>query len=112
MIWLYVYDMVVYDVSLALCVVGTPTHAPAKTHTNKPIGMGDVLTLVEKAEEAIKKEEADAALKRIMTNKFDFDDFLSQYRMVTRMGTMGQVMKLLPGVCVWGGGVGGQVACA
>lgn len=60
--------------------------------------MGDVLTLVEKAEAAIKKDEADEALKRIMTNKFDFNDFLAQYRMVTRMGTMGQIMKLMPGM--------------
>lgn len=59
-----------------------------------------MLTLVEKAEQAIKKDEADEALKRIMSNKFDFNDFLSQYRMVTRMGTMGQVMKLMPGTLV------------
>lgn len=60
--------------------------------------MGDVLTLVEKAEESIKADEADRVMKRLMQNKFDFNDFLEQTRMMSNMGSMGSVMKMLPGV--------------
>ena len=62
-------------------------------------GMGDILSLVEMAESSIKENEAEAMMARIMKNKFDFDDFLKQYRMVSGMGGggMSSVMKLLPG---------------
>jgi len=62
------------------------------------LGMGDVLSLVEKAEEAIAEEEAEYQMKRLMTAKFDFTDFLAQYKAVTSMGGMSQVMKMLPGM--------------
>ena len=42
------------------------------------LGMGDVLTLVEKAEESIKQEEAEYQMQRLMSAKFDFTDFLAQ----------------------------------
>ena len=60
-------------------------------------GMGDVLTLVEKAEAAIKEEDAEAMTKRLLSAKFDFNDFLKQYKMVSGMGSMGSIMKMLPG---------------
>eukprot|EP00889_Picochlorum_renovo_P003991 jgi/Picre1/31021/NNA_006378.t2 len=47
------------------------------------LGMGDVVSLVEKAEAAIKEEEAAEMTKKIMSAKFDFNDFLKQYKMVT-----------------------------
>jgi signal recognition particle subunit SRP54 len=59
--------------------------------------MGDILTLVEKASESIKDEEAEELTKRIMKAKFDFNDFLKQYKMVSSMGSMSQVMRMLPG---------------
>ena len=59
--------------------------------------MGDVLTLVEKAEAAIKEEDAEAMTKRLLSAKFDFNDFLKQYKMVSGMGSMGSIMKMLPG---------------
>ena len=52
--------------------------------------MGDVLTLVEKAEAAIKEEDAEAMTKRMLSAKFDFNDFLKQYKMVSGMGSMGR----------------------
>ncbi|KAK9837742.1 hypothetical protein WJX74_004050 [Apatococcus lobatus] len=61
------------------------------------LGMGDVLTLVEKAEEAAKQNDTEYMMKRLMQNKFDFNDFLNQYKMMNSMGTMGQVMKMIPG---------------
>jgi signal recognition particle subunit SRP54 len=62
------------------------------------LGMGDVLTLVEKAEAAVSEADAERLTKRMMSAKFDFDDFLEQYRMVTGMGGMGAMLKMIPGV--------------
>ncbi|KAK9902214.1 hypothetical protein WJX75_007861 [Coccomyxa subellipsoidea] len=62
------------------------------------LGMGDVLTLVERAEASIKEEDAAEITKRMLSAKFDFNDFLKQYKMVSGMGSMGQIMKMLPGM--------------
>jgi signal recognition particle subunit SRP54 len=62
------------------------------------LGMGDVLSLVEKAEAAIAEEDAAAMTKRMLSAKFDFNDFLKQYEAVTGMGGMGALMKMLPGM--------------
>ena len=59
--------------------------------------MGDVLTLVEKAQEAIKEDEAARLTQRIMEQKFDFNDFLKQTKMMSKMGGMGRLTKMLPG---------------
>ena len=56
-----------------------------------------MLTLVEKAEAAIKEKDAEAMTKRLLSAKFDFNDFLKQYKMVSGMGSMGSIMKMLPG---------------
>ncbi|DBA89635.1 TPA: hypothetical protein ACH3X2_004529 [Trebouxia sp. C0005] len=66
--------------------------------TGRILGMGDVLTLVEKAEESIKADEADEMTKRIMQQKFDFNDFLKQTQMMSSMGGMGNLTKMLPGM--------------
>ncbi|KAK9804333.1 hypothetical protein WJX72_007576 [[Myrmecia] bisecta] len=62
------------------------------------LDMGDILTLVEKAEQSIKASEAEEITKKIMQAKFDFNDFVKQYKMVTSMGTMGQLVKMFPGM--------------
>ena len=62
------------------------------------LGMGDVLSLVEKAEKAVNEQDAEVMAKKMMSAKFDFDDFLQQYRMVTGMGGIGSMMKMLPGM--------------
>ena len=59
--------------------------------------MGDILSLVESAEQNIKEDEAELMTKRIMENKFDFNDFLQQTAMMGKMGSMSTVMKMLPG---------------
>ncbi|KXZ46551.1 hypothetical protein GPECTOR_42g758 [Gonium pectorale] len=61
------------------------------------LGMGDVLTLYEKAEAAFKEEEAQRAVERLMEEKFDFNDFLNQYKSINNMGGM-QMLKMLPGM--------------
>eukprot|EP01023_Acetabularia_acetabulum_P046962 TRINITY_DN4913_c0_g2_i1.p1 TRINITY_DN4913_c0_g2~~TRINITY_DN4913_c0_g2_i1.p1 ORF type:complete len:429 (-),score=122.33 TRINITY_DN4913_c0_g2_i1:198-1484(-) len=62
------------------------------------LGMGDILSLVEKAEELIKKEEADEMFAKIQSAKFDLNDFLKQYQMMSQMGGMQGVMKMMPGM--------------
>jgi signal recognition particle subunit SRP54 len=62
------------------------------------LGMGDVLSLVEKAEEAIEEDEQQEMEARIRTGKFTFDDFLSAQRMLRRMGPLQGVLKLVPGL--------------
>ncbi len=60
-----------------------------------------MLSLVEKAEEAAKQNDTEYMMKRLMQNKFDFNDFLNQYKMMNSMGTMGQVMKMIPGMATF-----------
>lgn len=62
------------------------------------IGMGDVLSLVEKATEKINAEEALRLQKKMGKNEFDLDDFLSQMKMIRNMGPMGNMLEMLPGI--------------
>ena len=52
---------------------------------------------MEKAEQAIEADEAQRVTQRLMAAKFDFNDFLAQFKMMNNMGSMGAVMKMLPG---------------
>ena len=62
------------------------------------LGMGDVLTLVEKAEAAVEEDEAKELEQRVLKGEFTFDDFLSSYKMIRRMGPLQGVLKLIPGL--------------
>ncbi len=62
------------------------------------LGMGDVLTLVEKAQEEIDLADAEKMQEKILTAKFDFTDFLKQMRLLKNMGSLGGIMKLIPGM--------------
>jgi signal recognition particle subunit SRP54 len=62
------------------------------------LGMGDVLTLIEKAEAAVEEDEQEEMERRLRAGEFTFDDFLASYRMVRRMGPLQGVMKLIPGL--------------
>ncbi|AFY71580.1 signal recognition particle subunit FFH/SRP54 (srp54) [Thalassoporum mexicanum PCC 7367] len=62
------------------------------------LGMGDVLTLVEKAQEEIDIADAEKLQEKILEARFDFDDFLKQTRMMKNMGSFGGIMKLIPGM--------------
>jgi signal recognition particle subunit SRP54 len=62
------------------------------------LGMGDVLTLIEKAEEAVADEDQTAMEARMRAGEFTFDDFLSAYRMLRRMGPLKGVMSMIPGL--------------
>jgi signal recognition particle subunit SRP54 len=62
------------------------------------LGMGDVLTLIEKAEEAVGEEDQAAMEARMRAGEFTFDDFLASYRMLRRMGPLKGVMSMIPGL--------------
>ncbi|KAG9459156.1 hypothetical protein H6P81_003664 [Aristolochia fimbriata] len=62
------------------------------------LGMGDVLTFVEKAQEVMRQEDAEDLQKKIMSAKFDFNDFLKQTRAVAQMGSMTRVIGMIPGM--------------
>ncbi|GAB4468387.1 MAG: signal recognition particle protein [Elainellaceae cyanobacterium] len=62
------------------------------------LGMGDVLTLVEKAQEEVDIAEAEKLQEKILNAQFDFDDFLKQTRLLKAMGSLGGIMKMIPGM--------------
>lgn len=62
------------------------------------LGMGDVLTLIEKAEGAYEADEAEAAAQKLMEGTFTFDDFLTQMEAVRKMGPLSGLMKMMPGI--------------
>ena len=62
------------------------------------LGMGDVVSLVERAAEAIDEKEAAQLEKKLRTATFDFDDFLSQLRTLRRMGPLENILGMLPGM--------------
>ena len=61
------------------------------------LGMGDVVSLVEKATEEIDAEETEKLEKKLRSNKFDLNDFLSQLRQMKKLGGMEKILKMLPG---------------
>ncbi len=62
------------------------------------LGMGDVLSLVEKAQEEVDMVEAEKMQEKILSAQFDFNDFLKQTRLLKAMGSLGGIMKMLPGM--------------
>lgn len=65
---------------------------------NRILGMGDVVSLVERAQEAYDEEEARRINKKIRKNQFGFDDFLSQMEQMKKMGSMKDLIGMIPGV--------------
>ena len=68
------------------------------------LGMGDVLTLIEKAEAEIDEEKARQMTQKLKKNQFDFEDFLESISQMKNMGGLGSIMNMLPGL----GGMGGM----
>ncbi|MCL1933665.1 MAG: signal recognition particle protein [Candidatus Azobacteroides sp.] len=62
------------------------------------LGMGDIVSLVEKAQEQYNEEEARRLQKRIAKNQFDFNDFLSQLHQIKKMGNLKDLASMIPGV--------------
>jgi len=64
---------------------------------NRILGMGDIVSLVEKAEELISEKEANELAKKMEKGKFDLDDFLKQMKTMKKLGSIEGILKLLPG---------------
>ncbi|MGK7906442.1 MAG: signal recognition particle protein [Synechococcus sp.] len=62
------------------------------------LGMGDILTLVEKAQDEIDMSDAQAMTEKMLSAQFDFTDFLKQMRLIKNMGALGGLMKMVPGM--------------
>jgi len=62
------------------------------------LGMGDVLTLIEKAESSLDEEEAEKLAKKLKKNQFDLDDFLKQLQQIKKMGPLEGLLKMIPGM--------------
>jgi signal recognition particle subunit SRP54 len=62
------------------------------------LGMGDVLTLIERAEAAVEEDEKEELERRMMQGEFSFDDFLKSYKMLRKMGPLQGVLKMIPGL--------------
>ena len=62
------------------------------------LGMGDLMSMVEKVEATIDKDEAEKAAKRMEQGKFDLEDFLSTFKQIRKMGPLEGLLKLIPGI--------------
>ncbi|MDT8307680.1 MAG: signal recognition particle protein, partial [Anaerolineae bacterium] len=62
------------------------------------LGMGDVLTLIERAQSEMDEEEARKAGEKLIAGEFDLEDFLQQMQQIKRMGPIGQLMEMIPGM--------------
>jgi signal recognition particle subunit SRP54 len=62
------------------------------------IGRGDVISLVEKAQQQFDDKEAEDLEKKLLANKFDFEDFLKQIKMIKKMGSLKSLISMIPGV--------------
>ena len=75
---------------------GLDTFDP-KRMAGRILGMGDIVSLVEKATEVIDEKEAEKAAKRMKNGKFDLEDFLSQMKQIKKLGPLENLIKLIPG---------------
>ncbi len=62
------------------------------------LGKGDIVSFVEKAQQQIDQKEAEDLEKKLLSNKFDFDDFLKQIKMIKKMGSLKSLMSMIPGL--------------
>lgn len=72
---------------------------------NRILGMGDVLTLIEKAQDAITEEDAKKMEKKLRENSFTLEDYLAQFETMKKMGGIKDILSMLPGM----GGFGGKL---
>ena len=61
------------------------------------LGMGDIMSMLEKAESVIDKDEAEASAKKLQSGKFDLEDFLVQFKQIKKLGPLENIIKMLPG---------------
>ena len=87
-----------------LAYVGTGEKIPdlevfyADRMASRILGMGDVLSLIERAEESINAEEEEKLARRMMKNQFNLNDFLKQLQSIKKMGPLESIIKMIPGI--------------
>ena len=62
------------------------------------LGMGDVLTLIDKAVDAIDEDEAKGMMERMMSDNYNYYDLLKQFKMIKRMGSISRIIGFIPGL--------------
>jgi len=62
------------------------------------LGMGDVLSLIDKAKQAFDEKEQEKLAEKMMKNKFDFNDLYAQYRQIEKMGSISSLISMMPGI--------------
>ncbi len=72
------------------------TYDPSRL-ASRILGMGDMIGLIEKAEEAFDQKEAQAQAEKLMKGQFSLEDFANQLRQIRKMGPLGKVLEMLPG---------------
>ena len=86
---------------IAFAATGEKLDAFEQFHTDRMasriLGMGDMLTLIEQAEEVFEKEEAEKTAKKLVGGKFTLDDFLDQLQQLKKMGPLQNVLGMIPG---------------
>ena len=85
------------ETRLAVLGSGTPNPDPQRM-ADRILGMGDVVSLVEKAQEQFDEKEARKLQKKIMKNQFDLNDFLSQLQQIKKMVNVKDLMGMIPGM--------------
>lgn len=92
----------VTQVPIKFLGIGEKTDALEAFHPDRLatriLGMGDVLSLIEKAQQNINEADARQAAEKMMRAKFDLDDFLKQLQMIKKMGPLSQLMGMIPGM--------------
>ncbi len=92
----------VIDRPIAFASTGEKLDAFEQFHPDRMasriLGMGDLLTLIEQAEQAFEQEEAEEAAARLMEGTFTLDDFLEQMQQVRKMGPLGNILGMMPGM--------------
>jgi len=87
---------------IAFCGVGEKISDLEKFYpermASRILGMGDILSLIEKAEENMDKEEAEKTAQRMLKNQFTLEDFLSQLKKIQKMGSLSSMLKMIPGI--------------
>src|SRR5919107_4798025 len=87
---------------IAFASVGEKLDAFEQFHPDRMagriLGMGDVLTLIEQAEQVFEKDQAEAAAEKLMEGEFTLDDFLEQMQQLKKMGPIGGILGMLPGM--------------
>jgi len=92
----------VTDVPIKFLGVGEKLNAIELFHPDRMasriLGMGDMLTLIEKAQEEMDEEEAQKAGEKMLSGDFNLDDFLGQMQQIKKMGPINKLMEMIPGM--------------